>query len=252
MTDPLIKMVNINKTFDGIVALNGVNFEIGHNEIVGLIGDNGAGKSTLIKVLMGVYRPNKGMIYFKGKKMENWSVEIARRSGIEPVYQERALVDKQCLWKNIFMGREITNRLGFLKVQESREKTENLMKKLMGFTAKSITPEFIVKNMSGGEKQGVAIARALYYQSELIILDEPTTALSISETRKVLNFIKMIKEEGKSVVVISHTIYQIYPVVDRLVIMDRGRIVGEFKKEEVSMDELVEKLYMVAHTGNLS
>jgi simple sugar transport system ATP-binding protein len=252
MTDPLIKMVNINKSFDGVIALDGANFETGCNEVVGLIGDNGAGKSTLIKVLMGVYRPNKGTIYFKGKKMENWSVEIARKSGIEPVYQERALVDKQCLWKNIFMGREITNRLGFLKLKESREKTENLMRKLMGFTAKSITPESIVKNMSGGEKQGIAIARALYYQAELIILDEPTTALSISETKKVLNFIKKIKEQGKSAIVISHTIYQIFPVVDRFVIIDRGRIVGEFKREEVSMDELEEKLYDVAHTGHLS
>jgi len=248
----LVRMVNIHKSFGEVTALDSVDFEVGYGEIVGLVGDNGAGKSTLIKILMGVHAPDKGEIYFKDKKVEHWSVEKARELGIETVYQERALGEQQSLWRNVFMGRELTNRLGFLDVQRAEEETERLLKELIGFTSAAVTPDAVVKTLSGGEKQGLAIARALYFQAELIILDEPTVALSLSETRKVLDFIKDVRAQGKSAVMISHNIYHVYPVADRFVILDRGKVVGEFRKEEISLDDLVDKLYLVARTGHLS
>jgi len=247
----LVRMVDIHKSFGEVTALDGVNFEVGSNESVGLIGDNGAGKSTLIKILTGVYPPDRGKVYFKGEKIEHYSVHKARELGIETVYQEKALGEQQTLWRNIFMGREMTDRLNFLRVEKTKSETQRIMREIMGFTASGLTPDTVVKTLSGGEKQGVAIARALYFQADLIILDEPTMSLSLSETRKVLHFVEGIKEKGKACIFITHNIYHVFPVVDRLVVLDRGKNVGEFRKEEISLDELVDKLYLVARTGKL-
>jgi simple sugar transport system ATP-binding protein len=250
-TSPIIRLVDIHKHFGGITALENVNFEVGQNEVVGLVGDNGAGKSTMIKIIMGVYKPDRGKIYFKGQQVVHWTVERARESGVETVYQEKALGEKQTVWSNIFMGREMSGPLGFLKVKKAKEETDRIMRQYIGFTSKAVTPESFVKTMSGGEQQGVAIARALYFDAELIILDEPTTALSLSETKKVLEFIKGIKENGKSGIMISHAIYHLYPVCDRFVLLDRGKLVGQFKKQDISMDELVEELQKVVSTGHI-
>ncbi|MFQ6067778.1 MAG: ATP-binding cassette domain-containing protein, partial [bacterium] len=240
--DKLVRMVNVSKSFGEVTALKEENFEVGYNEVVGLIGDNGAGKSTLIKILTGVHAPDKGEIYFKGKKITHHSVEKARELGIETVYQERALGEQQTLWRNIFMGREMTSRLGFLQVKKAKEETDKILKEVIGFTAVGLTPDSVVERLSGGEKQGVAIARALHFQAELIILDEPTMALSLSETKKVLNFVKGVKEQGKSCIFITHNIYHVYPAADRFVVLDRGRTVGEFEKKDISLEELVDKL----------
>lgn len=248
---PLIQLVGIHKHFGGITALENVNFEVGKNEVVGLVGDNGAGKSTMIKIIMGVYKADKGEIYFKGDKATHWTVERVRSLGVETVYQEKALGEKQTIWSNIFVGRELSNPLGFLKIKRSKEETDRIMRKYIGFTSKAIAPDSYVKTMSGGEQQGVAIARALYFDADLIILDEPTTALSLTETKKVLDFISGIKKSGKSAIMISHTIYHLYPVSDRFVILDRGKIVGEFVKGEISFDELIEELQKVASTGHV-
>jgi len=245
-------MVNIHKSFGEVTALHNENFEVGYNEIVGLVGDNGAGKSTLIKILTGVYAPDKGDTYFKGKKITKHSVEEARNMGIETVYQEKALGEQQTLWRNIFMGRELTSPLGFLRVREAKEEANRILKEVIGLTAEGLTPDSVVKWLSGGERQGVTIARALYFEADLIILDEPTMGLSLSETKKVLDFVNGIKEQGKSCIFITHNIYYVYPVADRLVILDRGKTVGEFRKEDISLEELVEKLYLVARTGELS
>lgn len=252
VTSPLVRMVNIHKSFGEVTALHDENFEVGYNEIVGLVGDNGAGKSTLIKILTGVFAPDRGEIYFKGKKITRHSVEQARRLGIETVYQEKALGEQQTLWRNIFMGREITSRLGFLQIEKAKEEANRILKEIIGFTAEGLTPDSVVKWLSGGEKQGVVIARALYFEADLIILDEPTIGLSLSETKKVLDFVKGIKEQGKSCIFITHNIYHVYPVADRLAILDRGKTVGEFRKEDISLEELVDKLYLVARTGELS
>lgn len=249
----LLQMINISKTFGEIRALNCIDFEVGVNEIVGLVGDNGAGKSTLIKIITGYHQPDPGgEFYLKGKKVEQWSVEKARQSGIETVYQERALADQQPMWRNIFMGRELTTRFGFLNIHKMRQETQNLMLRTMGFTSAAVSSDSIVKTMSGGERQGVAITRALYFNAELIILDEPTMGLSLSETRKCLEFVEDIKKAGKSCIFIDHNIFHVYPIVDRIVVLDRGSVAGQFSREQISLEDLMAKLYLVAQTGRLN
>jgi len=251
--DYVLQMKNISKTFGEVMALHNVNFEVGTNEIVGLLGDNGAGKSTLVKTITGYHQPDPGgELYWRGQRLGRTSVAGMRKLGVQVVYQERALADKQSLWRNIFMGRELTNRLGVLDVKTMRSETQNLMNEVMGFTSSAITPESTVKHFSGGERQGVAITRALYFQAELIILDEPTMGLSLSETKKTLEFVANIKKQGKAAIFIDHNIFHVYPVVDRIVVVDRGTIAGQFLKSEVTMDELLDRLYRVAQTGSLA
>jgi len=252
VTPPLVEMVNIKKSYGGVTALNGANLIVGNNEIVGLIGDNGAGKSTLIKILTGVVRQDEGEIYWKGKKIARQTVENSRNIGIETVFQDRALAEKQNIWRNLFMGREIVyGRTGLIKIEKSKKEATNLLKKMIGFTQSGLTPDSGVMGLSGGEKQGIAIARALYFDADLIILDEPTNNLSLSETGKVLDFTKWIKENGKSCIFITHSIYHVYSVADRFVILDRGNSIGEFLKKDISLDELIEKLKHVAKYGAL-
>ncbi len=250
--DYLLQLKNVSKTFGEVGALHDVNFEVGKNEIVGLLGDNGAGKSTLIKIITGYHKPDAGgEIYWKGQRLDHLTVARARELGINPVYQERALADQQSLWRNIFLGRELTTRAGVLDVAKMRSETARLMQEHMGFTSSAITPESPVKTMSGGERQGVAITRALYFQAELIILDEPTMGLSLSETRKALDFVEGIKRAGKSCIFIDHNIFHVYPVADRIVVLDRGTVAGQFMKGELTLEQLIDRLYMVAKTGDL-
>jgi simple sugar transport system ATP-binding protein len=251
--DHVLQMKNISKTFGEVRALHDVNFEVGTNEIVGLLGDNGAGKSTLVKIITGYHQPDPGgELYWKGERLEHTSVAKMRRLGVQVVYQERALADLQSLWRNIFLGRELTTRFGILDVKKMRRETAKLMSETMGFTSAAITSESTVKHMSGGERQGVAITRALYFQAELIILDEPTMGLSLSETKKTLDFVASIKQQGKAAIFIDHNIFHVYPVVDRIVVVDRGTIAGQFLRSEVTLDELIARLQHVAQTGSLS
>ena len=250
--DDLLRLTNISKSFGEVRSLQQVNFHVGRNEIVGLLGDNGAGKSRLIKIITGYHQPDPGgEIYFKGQKIDRMTVTRARKLGIESVYQERALADQQSLWRNIFMGRELTNAFGVLDVRRMTQETEKLMTQLMGFTSTAVTPDSRVKHMSGGERQGVAITRALYFHAELLILDEPTMGLSLSETKKALDFVGEIKRAGKAGIFIDHNIFHVYPVADRIVVLDRGRIAGEFSKEQITLEELIAKLHHVAETGRL-
>jgi len=249
---PLVKMAGIHKSYEAVTALNGVDFKVGRNEIVGLIGDNGAGKSTLIKVITGVEKQDKGKIYWMGEEIKRQTVENSRNIGIETVFQDRALAEKQNIWRNLFMGRELTyGRTGFIKIGESQKEAIKLLRTMVGLTQTGLSPNMGVIGLSGGEKQGIAIARALYFDAQLIILDEPTNNLSLSETNKVLEFVKWIKKNGKSCIFITHSIYHVYSVAERFVIMDRGNIIGEFLKKDLSLDELVEKLEYVAAHGVL-
>jgi len=245
----LIEMKNIHKYFGKVVALRGVNFKVGSNEVVGLIGDNGAGKSTLIKILSGVYPPTRGEIYIKGKKIDpkHYSVEMAHELGIETVFQEQALGIKQPIWRNLFLGREekITNPLGFINIDRAKKETDRMMRELLGFTGEGVSPDSTVRTLSGGERQGIAIGRAMYFEADLIILDEPTRALSVKEVGKVLDFIRRAKEAGKSCIYISHTIAHVYSVSDRFVILDRGRVVGEYQRKGISELELNEVLIKI-------
>jgi len=248
----VLEMRGISKTFGEVAALHHVNFHVGSNEIVGLLGDNGAGKSTLVKIITGYHAPDYGgEIWWQGQKLGHLSVARAHDLGIEVVYQERALADKQSLWRNIFMGRELTRGLGLLDVRRMRSETLKLMHSTMGFTSSAITPESTVKTFSGGERQGVAITRALYFKAELVILDEPTMGLSLSETKKALDFVEGIKRAGKAAIFIDHNIFHVYPVVDRIVVLDRGTVAGQFTKNELTLQELTDRLYLVARTGNL-
>ncbi|HET6410789.1 MAG TPA: ATP-binding cassette domain-containing protein [Anaeromyxobacter sp.] len=249
----LLEMRNISKTFGEVAAVHGVNFHVGPNEIVGLLGDNGAGKSTLVKIITGYHAPDPGgEIFWDGQRLEHFSVAGAHELGIEVVYQERALADKQSLWRNIFMGRELTQGLGVLDVQRMREETLKLMHSAMGFTSSAVSPESTVKTFSGGERQGVAITRALYFEARLVILDEPTMGLSLSETKKALDFVEGIKKAGKSAIFIDHNIFHVYPVADRIVVLDRGTVAGEFIRGELTLQELTDRLYHVAKTGALN
>lgn len=253
MPEPTIRLTNVSKSFGEVKSLSNINFEVYPGEVVGLLGDNGAGKSTLIKIITGYHQPDPGgEIYFHGKKVDRLTVPKARQLGVETVYQEKALADQQSVWRNIFMGREVSNRLGLLDVRRMRRETQRLMTEHMGFTSKAVNPDTPVRTMSGGERQGIAITRALYFEAELVILDEPTMALSLSETRKVLDFISSIPKAGKAGIFIDHNIFHVYPVVDRIVVLDRGMIAGEFKKSDVTLDELIERLYTVARTGKLA
>ncbi len=247
---PALELVNVSKSFGEVKSLQNINFKVYPGEVVGLLGDNGAGKSTLVKIITGYHQPDPGgEIYFDGQRVENLTVQKARELGVECVYQEKALADLQSLWRNLFMGRELANRMGFLDVHKMQQETLRLMTQHMGFTSKAVSPETTVKTLSGGERQGVAITRALHFQANIIILDEPTMALSLSETKKVLDFIAGIAKAGKSAIFIDHNIFHVYPVVDRIVVLDRGMVAGEFMKSEVTLEELIDRLYTVARTG---
>ena len=249
---PVIELRNVSKTFGEVRSLADVDFSVYPGEIVGLLGDNGAGKSTLVKTVMGYHRPDPGgEIHFEGKHIDDWSVARARSLGIETVYQERALCEKQPIWRNMFMGREPTNRWGLLDVKRMRTEAARLMNEHMGFTSAAVHPENVVATMSGGEKQGVAITRALYFDARLVILDEPTMGLSLTETRKTLDFVEGIKMAGKSAIFIDHNIFHVYPVVDRLYVLDRGRVAGAYNRSDITMDELIERLYRVARSGSI-
>lgn len=250
--DHRLELKNVSKSFGEVQALENINFKLGRNEIVGLLGDNGAGKSTLIKIITGYYQPTSGEIFFNGQKVDNLNVPKARRLGVETVYQERALAELQTLWRNIFLGREIKNQMGLLDINLMKQETHRLMKHSMGFTSSAVTPNSRVGSFSGGERQGVAIVRALYFDAEIIILDEPTMGLSLKETEKLVHFVRGIKKEGKSAIFIDHNVVHVYNVADRIVVIDRGRIAGEFLKKDVTLDVLMDKMIRVAETGTLN
>ncbi len=246
---PALRMVNIEKYFGLVCALKNINVEVGRNEIVGLIGDNGAGKSTMVKILTGVYRPTRGELYVAGRKVDlgSYNVKQAHEYGIETVYQDKSLGEKQVLWRNFFIGRQITLPLGFINVKKEKEVANEIMVNTIGFRGRGITVDSKVSKLSGGERQGVAIGRAMHFEAELIILDEPTVALSLKEVQKVINFVHKIKEAGKACVYISHSIQDVYEISDRFVVLDRGEIVASIVKADISLKELDEFLLDYAH-----
>jgi simple sugar transport system ATP-binding protein len=248
--DYRLELKNVSKSFGEVQALRDINFQLGQNEVVGLLGDNGAGKSTLIKIMTGYYRPTSGEIFFNGQKVDHLTVPKARKLGVETVYQERALADLQTLWRNIFLGRELKNRWGLLDVDRMKQETYRLMNQSMGFTSSAVNPNSRVGTFSGGEKQGVAIVRALYFDAEIIILDEPTMGLSLKETAKLTNFVTGIKKAGKSAIFIDHNIVHVYNVADRVVVIDRGRVAGQLLCKDISLEALMDKMVRVAETGN--
>ena len=239
--EKIIELKNVTKRFGGITALNQASLHVENGEVVGLIGDNGAGKSTLIKTLVGVYVPDEGEIIIKGQKVLNWTALKARESGIETVFQDRALCPQQSIVWNIFMGKELKYPFGFVREKEQISEANRLIREI-GFTSKLIHAESPVGNLSGGERQGVAIARAIYNNAELIILDEPTNALSLNETQKVFDFVKNVKKSNRSVLFIGHNIYHVYDISDRFVILDRGEVVHQLEKKDIKTPEELMKI----------
>jgi simple sugar transport system ATP-binding protein len=244
-----LRMVNIEKSFGLVRALKNINLEVGRNEIVGLIGDNGAGKSTLVKILTGVFPPTSGELYISGRKVDfrTYDVKQAHKLGIETVYQDKSLGEKQALWRNFFIGRQITNRFGFINVKKEKEIANEIMVNTIGFRGVGITVDSTVSNLSGGERQGVAIGRAMHFEADLIMLDEPTVALSLKEVNKVINFVHKIKEAGKACIYISHDLPDVYEVADRFVIMDRGQFVANIFKKDITLNALGDYLLEYAH-----
>ena len=245
-----LELRNVSKSFGEVHSLRNIDFKLGQSEVVGLLGDNGAGKSTMIKIMTGYHQPTSGEILFNGQAVANLTVPKARELGVETVYQERALAELQTLWRNIFLGRALRNALGFLDIKKMKTDTNRLMLESMGFTSKAVNPDSAIKTFSGGEKQGVAIVRALYFDAEIIILDEPTMGLSLKETQRLLDFVRSIKAAGKSAVFIDHNIFHVYSVSDRVVVLDRGKVAGEFRTADITLEVLMEKMIHVAETGS--
>jgi simple sugar transport system ATP-binding protein len=246
---PIIELKHISKSFGSVSALADISMKVNDNEVLGLIGDNGAGKSTLIKIISGVHAPDSGEILVRGKVQKKWDVNIARAHGIETVYQDRALAEQQTITRNIFMGRERGGFLGFLDLKKENEEANKLMRTI-GFTSQVFAAESRVFTLSGGERQGVAIARALYFKAKMIILDEPTTALSLTESEKVFHFVRQAKDGGASALFISHNIYHTYDISDRFVVLDRGRVVLETHKTKTTADKLVKSMQDIARSGH--
>jgi simple sugar transport system ATP-binding protein len=247
-----LELRHISKSFGGVHVLHDVSMDLGSSEVVGLLGDNGAGKSTLIKIITGVHRPDVGEILFGGKRVEGLTVPKARALGVETVYQERAIADQLPLWRNIFMGRALSGPLGLLKVGDMRRMTAELMGESMGFTSAVLTPDTVVKGLSGGERQGLAIVRALHFEADIIILDEPTMGLSLKETEKLLRFVEGIRTAGKSAIFIDHNIFHVYSVADRIIVLDRGRVAGQFPTSRYSLEELLDIMREVAAGGTFT
>ena len=250
-TAPIVQLESVHKSFGRVKVLQGIDMAVAPGEIVALFGDNSAGKSTLIKLITGVHQPTAGTIRFKGREVTFASVKEARNLGIETVYQERALADQQSLWRNIFAGREIRGWLGFMKVGEQRREAERLLRQRMGVTSQAFHIEGEVGGLSGGEKQGIAIARALYFDAELIILDEPTIGLSLKESEKVLDFARAIRGSGRSVILIDHNLLHVYSAADRFVVLDRGRVAATLHRNDVGREDLVNLMVELHQTGQV-
>lgn len=235
----VFRMSGIVKRFGGLVALDRVDFSVAKGEVMALVGDNGAGKSTLIKTMSGAHVPDEGTIEMEGKLVHFRSPQEAWTSGIATIYQELALAGKMTVVDNIFLGREIKKPvlgIPFLDRQAMRKRTSELLDQLDVHVP---SVDSWVESMSGGQRQGVAIARALNMDARLIIMDEPTAALAVAEVRKVLEFIKNLRAQGKSVVLISHNIQDVFEVSDRISVMRHGRCIAVRETATTTPQEII-------------
>lgn len=228
MAEELVRMEKINKFFGRVQALEDVSLSIRKNEIVGLLGDNGAGKSTLIKILSGALTAERGDIYINGRKVDIRNTTDAIAHGIETIYQDSALVTQLSIARNIFLGREPVKGPRFFgrMDQDAMNATAADLLKRVGIS-KNIPPTTPISALSGGERQAVAIARAMHFESDLIILDEPTNNLGVEETRGVLRFVRQARDTGHSCIFIAHNIHHVFQVVDRIVVLRRGKKVAD-------------------------
>ncbi|WEK51545.1 MAG: ATP-binding cassette domain-containing protein [Candidatus Kaistia colombiensis] len=241
---PLVSLRNIVKQYGNHRALDGLDFEIRPNEVVGLLGDNGAGKSTLIRLLSGIAPPKSGIIESDGAPCELRSRADSAGIGIETIYQDIAMIGSMSIYRNMFLGREITNRFGFMDQAEMRRLTIDILRRSVEISGID-DPDKPVGALSGGQKQAVAIARAVHFRKRMLLLDEPTSALSVRETENVLRYMDDLRREGVSCVFVTHNLYHAFQVCDRFVILSRGRKVLDAAKADTSIEELTRLI--VAH-----
>ncbi len=237
--DPLVKIENLKKNFGNFTALNGVSLEVFPGEVHALLGDNGAGKSTLIKILSGVYQPTSGKIFVEGSEVKFSSPRDASNVGIGTVYQDLALNALTSMTRNFFLGREQIigpPPFGILKSKEMNKIAVEEMKKIGIFIS---DPEQAVGTMSGGQRQTLAIARAIYFGAKVLILDEPTSALGVHQASVVLKYIVKAATSGLGVILITHNVHHAYPVGNSFTILNRGKSMGTFEKKDLSREKLL-------------
>ncbi|MGJ4855251.1 ATP-binding cassette domain-containing protein [Labrys sp. KB_33_2] len=239
-TQPLLDIRDVSKHFGGVTALNGVSLQLNAGEVVALAGDNGAGKSTLIKTISGVYQADGGEIRLKGEVVKFATPEAARGHGIETIYQDLALADNLSIGANIFLGREpMTKAFGFLPVLDRKKMAKAAQETMAQLDFHVTRLDAPVGNFSGGQRQAVAIGRAVYWNAQVLIMDEPTAALGVPEQRKVVSLIKTLKAQGRGIIFISHNLQDIFAVSDRIVVLRRGTLAGERLIAETNHDEIV-------------
>jgi simple sugar transport system ATP-binding protein len=238
--DSLVWMEKINKKFGTITALRDVDFGVEAGEVRALLGDNGAGKSTLIKILMGVYSATSGQIYIQGQPVKINSPREAREMGIEAVYQDLALVNLMSITRNFFLGREMINHFGPIRWLDMRRMNEICHNSLSYVGIEIRSPTERVGSLSGGERQSIAIGRGIHFGAKVLILDEPTSALSVAETRKVLTYISNARERGLGVIFITHNVHHVYLLADSYTVIRHGRNVGTYSKGDLTEDDIAD------------
>jgi simple sugar transport system ATP-binding protein len=235
----LLRVEAVSKKFGAVVALQEVSMALASGEVTGLVGDNGAGKSTLVKIISGVLRPDTGSVEFEGAPVNFASPAEARAHGIETVYQDLALVGNLTVWANVYLGRELTHGPRFMHVLDKRIMIANTREMLKRFVRDAPPIDESVEMLSGGQRQIVAISRAGAWGSKLIVMDEPTAALGVAETKAVEEVILSLRNKGLTVLVISHNLEQIFRITDRVWVLRRGRIIGERETKSTRPDEIV-------------
>ena len=235
----MIRCEKMNKWYGGIHALIDVSVDIKKGESVGLVGDNGAGKSTFIKILSGVHKQDSGSFYFDGKLTHIKNAKDSMSLGIETIYQDSALAPTLSIARNLFVGREPTNyNIGSFGLMDRSKMATEALEAIKRVELDLRSADDLVETLSGGERQGVVIARALYFRTKVLIMDEPTNHLSVKETAKVLNWIEKLKSEGTTCVFITHNLHHVYPVSDRLIVFARGEKIADVYKKDTSIEEL--------------
>jgi simple sugar transport system ATP-binding protein len=239
----LIRCEGIEKWYGSVCALSGVDFHCERNEIVGLVGDNGAGKSTLIKILSGAIQQDAGRIFVEGKEVRFRSPKDAMRLGVETIYQYTAMVPQMSIARNIFVGREPLTWSAFgIGLMDRGKMVEHAISSLTNIDLRTRSAETPVEELSGGQRQGVAIARAMYFKSKVLILDEPTNHLSVKETNKVLDFVASLRDQGITSIFISHNLHHIHPIADRIVAMARGEKIADIKKGDITIEQMTDMI----------
>jgi D-xylose transport system ATP-binding protein len=239
-TAPILELRGVSKRFGSVEALTDVDFEVRSGEVMALVGDNGAGKSTLIKCVAGIYSTDGGEIFFEGRPVTISGPKDAAKLGIEVVYQDLALCDNLDVVQNMFLGREVHDPLFRMREAPMEQRTAETLESLSVTTISSVRQP--VATLSGGQRQSVAVARAVLWNNRVVFLDEPTAALGVAQTRQVLDLVKRLGEQGLAVVLVSHNLLDVFEVADRITVLRLGRNVGVYEKDATNEQEIVQAI----------